>query len=121
MCAVHALLWSSGAPASSSRVYLMKSAFRTRIKMVARKPVNSSTVTQELTMLNQWICMAGHEHEFQPLSVTHQQSFMHATCLTACQQSFMHETRECMDAVQDVLGSIASTHFDSPWFITADM
>ena len=26
------------------------------MRMVARKPVRSSTVTQELIMLNQWIC-----------------------------------------------------------------
>lgn len=45
-------------PASSSRVYLMKSAFSTRIRMVAKNPVSSSTVTHELTMLNQWICGA---------------------------------------------------------------
>lgn len=42
-------------PASSSRVYLMKSALRTRMRMVARNPVSSNTVTQEFTMLNQWI------------------------------------------------------------------
>lgn len=28
----------------------------TRMRMVARKPVSSSTVTHELTMENQWIC-----------------------------------------------------------------
>ena len=43
-------------PASSSRENLMKSFFRTRMRMVARKPVSSSTVTQLLMMLNQWIC-----------------------------------------------------------------
>ncbi len=41
---------------SSSRVYLMKSFLSTRMRMVARKPVSSSTVTHELMMLNQWIC-----------------------------------------------------------------
>ena len=41
---------------SSSRLYLRKSFFSTRIRMVARKPVSSSTVTQLLMMLNQWIC-----------------------------------------------------------------
>src|SRR5689334_16488741 len=40
----------------SSREYLMKSAFSTRIRMVARKPVSSSTVTHELMIENQWIC-----------------------------------------------------------------
>ena len=34
----------------------MKSFLRTRMSMVARKPVRSSTVTQLLMMLNQWIC-----------------------------------------------------------------
>jgi len=34
----------------------MKSALSTRMRMVARKPVSSSTVTQELMMENQWIC-----------------------------------------------------------------
>ncbi len=42
-----------GVPASSSLVYLTKSFFRTRIRMVARKPVNSSTVTQLLMIENQ--------------------------------------------------------------------
>lgn len=28
------------------------------MRMVARNPVSSSTVTQELMMLNQWICRA---------------------------------------------------------------
>ena len=41
---------------SSSLVYLRKSFLRTRIRMVARKPVSSSTVTHEFMMLNQWIC-----------------------------------------------------------------
>ena len=35
--------------------YFMKSFFSTRIKMVARNPVRRSTVTQELTIENQWI------------------------------------------------------------------
>ena len=41
---------------SSSRLYLTKSFLRTRMRMVARKPVSSSTVTHEFMMLNQWIC-----------------------------------------------------------------
>jgi hypothetical protein len=40
---------------SSSREYLTKSARSTRIRMVARNPVSSSTVTQLLTIENQWI------------------------------------------------------------------
>ena len=38
---------------SSSRVYLMKSFLSTRMRMVARKPVSSTTVTQLLMMENQ--------------------------------------------------------------------
>ena len=49
--------WLRAAP-SSSRVYLMKSFLSTRMRMVAKKPVSSSTVTQELMMENQWICAA---------------------------------------------------------------
>ena len=45
-------------PSSSSCAYLMKSFFSTLMRIVARKPVSSSTVTHELTMLNQWICRA---------------------------------------------------------------
>jgi hypothetical protein len=37
-------------------VYLRKSFLRTLSRMVARKPVSSRTVTQELMMENQWIC-----------------------------------------------------------------
>ena len=48
------------APASSSWVYLRKSFLRTRMRMVARNPVSSSTVTHELMMLNQWICSSRH-------------------------------------------------------------
>ena len=44
------------APASSSRENLMKSFLSTRMRIVARNPVSSSTVTQLLMMLNQWIC-----------------------------------------------------------------
>ncbi len=40
----------------SSFEYFTKSAFSTRMRMVARKPVSSSTVTHELMMENQWIC-----------------------------------------------------------------
>jgi len=47
---------------SSSRLYLRKSFFSTRIRMVARNPVSSSTVTQLLMMLNQWICVARVQH-----------------------------------------------------------
>ncbi len=47
---------------SSSRVYLMKSFLRTRMSIVAKKPVSSSTVTQLLMMENQWICNhTGHQ------------------------------------------------------------
>ena len=46
-------------PTSSSLVYLTKSFLRTRMRMVARNPVSNSTVTQELMMLNQWICRQG--------------------------------------------------------------
>ena len=54
------LLGLESAP-SSSRAYLRKSFLSTRMRMVARKPVSSSTVTHELMMLNQWICGAqGH-------------------------------------------------------------
>jgi hypothetical protein len=34
----------------------MKSFFSTRMRIVARKPVRRSTVTQLLMMENQWIC-----------------------------------------------------------------
>lgn len=40
----------------------MKSALSTRMRMVARKPVSSSTVTQLLMMENQWICMRACNH-----------------------------------------------------------
>lgn len=48
----------------------MKSFLSTRIKMVARNPVSSNTVTQELMMENQWICMSskdvcGCQHDSQ--------------------------------------------------------
>ncbi len=46
-------LWCCQCIPSSSRVYLTKSFLRTRMRMVARKPVSSSTVTHELMMLNQ--------------------------------------------------------------------
>ena len=46
---------SASSAISSSFVYLMKSFFRTRIRMVARNPVRRRTVTHELMMLNQWI------------------------------------------------------------------
>jgi hypothetical protein len=38
---------------SSSLEYLMKSFFRTRMSIVAKNPVSSSTVTHEFIMLNQ--------------------------------------------------------------------
>lgn len=44
-------------PVSSSRMYLTKSFLRTRMRMVAKKPVSRSTVTHELMMENQWICV----------------------------------------------------------------
>jgi hypothetical protein len=43
---------SASSAASSSLVYLRKSFLSTRIKMVARNPVNKSTVTHELTIEN---------------------------------------------------------------------
>ncbi len=49
-------------PASSSRENLMKSFLSTRMRMVARNPVSSSTVTQLLMMLNQWICGHSAQH-----------------------------------------------------------
>ena len=50
---------------SSSRVYLMKSFFSTRIRIVARNPVSSSTVTHELMMENQWISRCWGRNEYR--------------------------------------------------------
>ncbi len=44
--------------------YLMKSFLRTRMRMVAKKPVNNSTVTHELMMENQWISRCCGRNEY---------------------------------------------------------
>ena len=46
----------TGCAPSSSRLKRRKSWRTTRSRMVARKPVSSSTVIMELTMENQWTC-----------------------------------------------------------------
>ena len=48
----------------------MKSALSTLMRMVARKPVSSRTVTQELMMENQWICGQESQGETQPATTT---------------------------------------------------
>ena len=48
--------WGQAVPASSSLPKRTKSFLSTRMRMVARKPVSSSTVTQLLMIENQWIC-----------------------------------------------------------------
>lgn len=44
--------------------YLMKSFFSTLIRIVARNPVNKSTVTHELIMENQWISKCWGRNEY---------------------------------------------------------
>ena len=75
----------SGCAPSSSRVYLMKSFFSTRMRIVARKPVSSSTVTQELMMENQWICTAWLGSELQSRQET-SVTLQHAVVSSAAMQ-----------------------------------